>query len=658
MNKRFSLALLVGIVLCLLAVPTLTAQDMMYHESPMLTTRVEAGELPPVEERLPVEPQVTTPFGEIGTYGGEMRFGFTGGDPFWGGIYGVNNWERVANWTTDFSGVEPGIVAGWEISDDVTEYTFRLREGMKWSDGQPYSAEDWRFYIEDVLFNQDLRPGNPGGHSGGWLPSQGAEDFKFEVIDDYNVKFTFAQPNGTLLLQLAQWQGSHFAHYPSHFLKQFHTDYNDDVQALVDAEDGVEDWIGLFNKYANQSAEVNLFPQNPDMLEFSAKPTISPWMLVEEMGAGTTLRMERNPYYWRVDTEGNQLPYIDTFVAVQYQDSESRTFAMLNGDLDMLKDPGGDNRILYFDAVEEGRPLQIKTVTSDAGTTNTVQLNLNVEDPVLQEIFRNKDFRIGLSHAINREEIMEIVHFGQGQPSQVGPLESSPLYNEQLSYQYTEYDVDMANEYLDTVAPEKDGDGYRLRPDGERLSFVISIPNDYSYTTTYTQVGELVAGYWNEVGVEAIVNSMPGEQWVNNFLDNNMHAVIFTGEGGAGLNSILDPRYVVPGEYHGLWGNGFHAFRTNNPDASVKIEMTDEFGEQRARYEAVLTQPSLEEQIEAMKEVIQVAADEFWVMGISRPGPGYQPAHERLHNLPENHIGGWIPGTLKMMRPEQWYIAE
>jgi peptide/nickel transport system substrate-binding protein len=648
--------LILALLLLALAAPAIQAQDMVYHESPMLAERVAAGELPPVAERLPLEPQVTTPFNEIGEYGGEIRIGFTGGNPFWGGIYSINGWERVAAWKTDFSGVEPGIVAGWDISDDVKEYTFHLRKGMKWSDGVPYTTEDWRFYIEDILFNKDLTPGNPGGSSNGWLPAEGAEDFKLEVIDDYTAKFIFAQPNGTLLLQLAQWQGSHFSSRPAHFLKQFHAKYNPDVQALVAAESGVEDWIGLFNKYADQSVEVNIFPQNPDMLEYKVKPSLSPWILVEEMGTGTSLRMERNPYYWKVDTQGNQLPYIDSFVGIQYQDNESRTFAMLNGDVDYIKDPGGNNRILYFDAVDEGRPLKINTPINDAGTTNTVQLNLNVEDPVLREIFRNKDFRIGLSHAINRNEIIEIVHFGQGVPSQVGPLESSPLFNEQLAYQYTEYDVNLANDYLDKVVPNKDADGYRLRPDGQRLSFVISIPNDLSYTTTYTQVGELVAGYWSQVGVEALVNSMAAEQWTNNFLANRVDAVIFTGEGGAGLNSILDPRYVVPGEYHGIWANGTHGWRTNNPDATVKIELTGEFAEQRARYENVLVQPSQEAQIEAMKEVIQVAADEFWVMGISRPGPDYQPYHERLGNLPSEWIKGWIEGIEKIIRPEQWYI--
>jgi peptide/nickel transport system substrate-binding protein len=330
---------------------------------------------------------------------------------------------------------------------------------------------------------------------------------------------------------------------------------------------------------------------------------------------------------------------------------------MLNGDIDYMKDAPGEDRILFYDALDEGKPIKINAKNNDAGTTNTVQINLNNPDPVLQEIFRNKDFRIGLSHAINRPEVIEIAFFGQGVPAQVGPLEGSPLFSEQLAYQYTEYDVDLANEYLDKVVPDKDADGYRLRPDGERLSFVISIPNDLSYTGGYTQIGELVAGYWQAVGVDAVVNSMPGEQWQQNFLSNKIDAVIFTGEGGAGLNSILDPRYVVPGEYHGMWANGTNAFLTNNPDAEAKIPLEGVFKEQYDRYQNVLVQPSLDAQIAAMNEVIQVAAEEFWVMGISRPGPGYQPYSARLNNLPDVWVTGWIEGIEKIIRPEQWYLT-
>ena len=182
------------------------------QESPMLTERVAAGELPSLEERLPINPAVVEPLGDIGTYGGELRMGFVGSDPGWGGLWFVTGWENLVIWNPDFSGVAPNIAESWEVSEDVTEYTFHLREGMKWSDGEPFTADDIMFYIEDILFDPDLSPAGPGAD---WLPNEGAEDFRAEKIDDYTVKFIFAQPYGTFLYNLATWSGRHITFSPN-----------------------------------------------------------------------------------------------------------------------------------------------------------------------------------------------------------------------------------------------------------------------------------------------------------------------------------------------------------------------------------------------------------------------------------------------------------
>jgi peptide/nickel transport system substrate-binding protein len=329
---------------------------------------------------------------------------------------------------------------------------------------------------------------------------------------------------------------------------------------------------------------------------------------------------------------------------------------MANGDLDYIKDPG-DTRIFFFDAMDNGAPIKISNPISDGANTNSVQFNRNTPDPELAAIFANKDFRIGMSYAINREEIIEIVHLGQGTPAQIGPLESSPLYNEQLATQYTEYDVDLANEYLDKVAPEKDGDGYRLMPNGERLSFVFTVPNDLSYGANWVQVVELLIGYWDAVGVEVILNSVADDQFVELREQNVLEGTIYTGEGGAGLTAILDPRYYVPGDLFGMFGNGWQAWFTQSQEA-IQVEPPQEIKDLRAAFELVGQQPSQEGQIEKMKEVLQTAADEFWVLGISRPGPGHQPYHERLGNQPDEWIAGWIEGVQKLKYPEQWYIIQ
>jgi peptide/nickel transport system substrate-binding protein len=286
-----------------------------------------------------------------------------------------------------------------------------------------------------------------------------------------------------------------------------------------------------------------------------------------------------------------------------------------------------------------------------------VQFNRNAQDPVLAEIFTDINFRIGMSHAINREEIIEIVHFGHGEPSQAAPLESSPLYNERLATQYTEYSVELANQYLDMVVPDKDEEGYRLRPDGERLSIVFTVSNNLSYGTNWVQIAELLIGYWDAVGVEVILNSVADDQFVEQREQNNIEATMYTGEGGAGLTAMLDPRYYVPGELFGMYGNGWFYWYVNSQEATT-VEPPDDIKAIRAMYEEVGRQPTQEAQIAAMAELLEVAADNFWVLGISRPGPGFQPYNVRLGNQPSEWIAGWIEGVQKIKYPEQWYIIQ
>lgn len=639
--RPFLLLLLLTLLVAL--APLTLAQDMTYTESPIFADL----DLPSLDQRLPLNPAVVEPLVEQGEYGGTLRVGFVGTNPGWGGLWFMTGWENLVIWKHDFSGVDPNIAESWDVSDDTSEYTFHLREGMKWSDGTPFTADDIMFYIDDVLFNEEIMPGGPVAD---WLPADGADEFQAEKIDDYTVKFSFANPYGTFLFNLATWSGRHITWFPKHYLTQFHADYNENVDELVSQEDGVENWVALFNKKAaGPTEDIQLFYDMPE------RPLLFPWVITQPLGTGTTITLERNPYYWKVDSSGKQLPYIDTIIGTSYQDAESRTFAMLNGDLDIIKDPGSENRIIYFEAIEEGKPLAIGLPVSDGGNTNTIHFNRTVDDPVKAEVFANKDFRIGMSHAVNRAEIIEIVHFGQGEPSQAAPLESSPLYNEQLATQYLEYNVDLANEYLDKVLPEKDAEGYRLGSDGNRFSIIMSIANDLSYGTTWVQISELLIEQWRAVGIEVTLNSMPDTQFVENKKANNLEATLYTGEGGAGLTAILDPRYYTPFEYFGMYGNGWFAWYYAAQD-SVQVEPPDEIKALRDEYQKVLTAPSQEEQIELMSNVLQIAADEFWVIGISRPAPGYQPYHQRLGNIPETWIDGWIEGVQKLLYPEQWYL--
>jgi peptide/nickel transport system substrate-binding protein len=648
MKHKALFSLLVILLTVVLAAVPAFAQDG--GESPVLAEQVAAGTLPPLAERLPANPRVVEPLKEAGQYGGNLRVGFVGTSPGWGGLLYIAGWDQLMQWKADFSAAEPNIAESVDVSDDATEYTFRLREGMKWSDGEPFTADDIEFYVNDIMMNAEL---SPAGIGADWLPQLDDDRFKFEKIDATTFKFIFPHPNGSFLNSLATWSGREIAFYPKHYLMQFHKSYNPDgIDALVAAEDGVSDWVGLFNKKANRDDPTNF-------LNFPERPTLFPWVVTQALGTGTQLSLARNPYYWKVDSAGNQLPYIDEVTGISYQDGQARTLAMISGELDYIVDPGPENRITYFDALDSGAPIQIIENLWDGANTAAIQFNQTyTADPVLADIFANKDFRIGMSHAINRQEVIDIVFSGQGVPAQVGPLATSPLYNEQLTTQFVEFSVNEANAALDKVIPDKDANGMRLRPDGTPLQIIFTISNNLSFGTNWVQIAELLIGYWNAVGVDVQLNSVASAQFDEYRLQNNIQATIFVAEGGAGLIPMFDPRSYTPMEWHSYFGLGWYFWRVATPGAADPVEPPQDVIDARALYDAVGQQPTQELQLTQMQKVIQSAADNFWMIGISTPAANYQPINARLGNQPDSFTQGWIEGVTKLTYPEQWYIHE
>jgi peptide/nickel transport system substrate-binding protein len=643
----------VEVVVTATTLPTATPPPMpTYGESPMLAEEVKAGQLPPVEERLPANPRVIkTLTAEEGVYGGELRVGFTGTSPEWGGLLYIAAWEGLVQWTPDFNGYEYNLAENIEINSDVTEYTIHLRQGLKWSDGEPYTADDIMFYINDVMFNPDLSPSGPIAD---WLPTNMAQWFRAEKLDDFTVKFIFPRTYGTFMFWLAGWQGRMFTMYPKHYLMQYHKKYNPNVDELVKADGTVTDWMALFFKQGPDTwGNPGRYYTNVDL------PTLYPYITTQPLGTGTQLRMARNPYYWKVDERGNQLPYIDTILGISYQDNESKTLAMLNGDLDWNGDYDSTNRVLYHDAMAAGKPIQIKYPVSDGANVCSIHFNQTLSDTVKAEVYGSKDFRIGMSYAINRTEVIEILFDGQGEPAQVAPLKGSPFYIEGMDTQYTEYDVAKANEYLDKVLPNKGADGFRLGSDGKKFTVNFIVQNDLGFGTFYVQLAELLKGYWNAVGVDVLVGAQPGPQYTENQKKNLIEASIYTGEGGAGVTPILDPRYYAPLQGAGVFSQAWSVWRV--PDAtgaSVSIEPPQWAKDAYNLYLEVLSQPTWELQVAKMREVLQEAKDRFYVIGIARPGPMFYPFNIRLRGIPDTWYDGWNEGVQKLIYPEQWFLKQ
>lgn len=646
MKHRIVLVLVLTVFLSL-SLGFTSAQDMTYSESPMLAERVAAGTLPPVAERLPANPRVVDlPWSQVGTYGGDFRDPFVG-DAFWSSqMVFWTFWKGLVNWNEGYSDWVPNIAESVDVSEDATTYTFHIREGIKWSDGVPFTSDDVLFAINDIMGNEEL---NSGTFPAGWLKPGDAAPVA-EKIDDLTFSITFDVPYGMFLLNMAGWPGWELVTAPKHYLQQFHIDYNPDgIDELIAQTEGAEDWVSLFVAHSAVGPGTD-----PAIISRDVNyPTMFPWIYTQPMGTGTQFVAERNPYYYWVDEAGNQLPYIDRIVGSAYQDDQTMLVDVLAGQFDTMANTTDEQRPLFFEN-EATSGLKVYPTKSEGG--GTVSVNFNMTHPELGTIFSQKDFRVGVSYAINREEIIDIVYFGQGYPRQISPNEDSPLYNEQLSNQYLEYNVELANTTLDAVLPDKDADGWRLNPaTGEKLTVVLTVQTG-DYGLRFTDVGELLKQYLADVGIDVVVDVVANEVWTERRNDNSMEATIFTGEGGYGITAITDPRYFVPVHGQSIWGNGWNLWylEPNNPSL---VEPPQEIKDHIALYESVLQAPTSEQRLELMKQVLQTAADNFWVIGISSASDSYRPLSARLGNVPESWVNGWNPGGPAIAFPEQWYFS-
>lgn len=583
-------------------------------EAPELAKLVEAGKLPPLEERLPAHPYVYQPVESIGQYGGTWRRAILGGGDQHN-ILRTIGYHNLVRWNRDWSAVEPHVAESFTTSDDATTFTFKLRQGMKWSDGQPFTADDVMFWYEDVLKNKELTPAiDP-------LWSVKGEPVTVEKVDDYTVVFEFAAPYATFIDRIADGFGAPPTLYPKHYLQQFHIKYNPDGIADLVAKSGKANWVALFNTKVAPTWTVGYW-QNPEL------PTLHPWKLTNAYGAATRIVAERNPYYFGVDPEGNQLPYIDQVTYDQVDDIEVLVLKAINGEIDYqlrhLNDP--NNKAVLSENAERGG-YRFFDVGVASANQPTFYLNLTHKDPVKRAIFQNKQFRMALSHAIDREAVLDLVYLGQGTISQAAPREGSPFYIERLAKQYLEYDPDLANKLLDEAGfGKRSPDGWRLGPDGQPITFVIQATTGDGRIET----AELVTEYWRDVGINAQFRQVDRSLMTTALIGNDYDGYVWDSPGGL-IDAITDPRgyfpfnktviFIAP-----LWAEWFM-----NPSTGEKPPA--EIVEQMELYRTIDTLPDPQKRIERMKEVLEISADQFYSIGIRQPPTGFGIAKKTMHNV-------------------------
>jgi peptide/nickel transport system substrate-binding protein len=629
-----------GAVLLLPAIPAF-AQSAL-KEAPALADAVAAGTLPPLADRLPLNPMVVQPLDSIGQYGGDLRAALVGGGSL-NMMHRYQGYEPLVRYTADFTGVVPNVAESFEANADATAYTFKLREGHKWSDGQPFTTDDIMFFYEDVLLDPELTVSAPTP-----LRTLAGDIAKFEKIDQTTFRIVFPEPNGLLPLRLAWANDDRSTRTPRHYLEQFHIKYNPDADQIA-KDRGLTGWVQLFQIMSGISVDGEIF-KNKDM------PTLYGWKIVQPIGESAEFTIaDRNPFYFKVDTDGNQLPYIDRVTYAVMADNEVLLLKALQGEIDVLDQwiATPANRAVLYDGQQAGN-YGFYTTTSTEPNEMVFQFNMTHPDPVKRALFQNKDFRIAMSHALDRQAIIDTVFIGQGSPAQPSIRPEDPLYNEQLATQYTAFDPARANELLDTLMPNKDGEGYRLLEDGTRLTIVFEIDQARQ---TFVDSFQLVLPMFRAVGIDTQMRSMDRSLWTVRVREGgDFDATVHKFGGNSGISAVLDPRYYFPNTTEAFYAKGWQIWY-NNPDSPDAVEPGEETKRQFELYNEVRQTGDQARQQELMAEIIQIAADQFYAFGVTLPMDGYGIVSNRIHNLAPTMPNSWGYPTPAPTNPEQYFIS-
>jgi peptide/nickel transport system substrate-binding protein len=613
-----------------------------FREAPEFAARVASGALPPLAARLPETPLVITPLQQTGRYGGDWNHAIVGGGSL-SMLFRYQAYEPLLRYTPDWSGVTPNVAESFEGDAESRVFTIRLRRGMKWSDGQPYTTDDVKFWYDTVL--TDKRTAFIGQDH--WKTD--GQPARLEIVDAQTFRVTFARPNGLFPLLVAWAENDQTTRTPKHYLQQFHIDYNPKADELA-RQRGFDNWIPSF-----QSA-CGVQDDNTFFLNSSKRPCLNAWMFSVAPGENTEHAIAvRNPYYWKVDTAGNQLPYLDRIVYQLVADPQVLLLKTMQGQIDLMDQyiATPNNKAVLYDARAKGG-YDFYTLTSTEANVMCFVLNLNHNDPVKRKLFQTRDFRAALSLAIDRQALIDAVLVGQGAPAQPSIKPDDKLYNAQLATQFTEFDQVRANALLDTLVPKRDAAGFRLDESGRRLSVIFELDQSRS---VFLDIFQLAIPMFRDVGIDAQMRPMDRSLWetrVRQGRDFDAAAHQFGANGG--IAAMLDPRYYVPTDPNAMYAPGWQLWYRDrgNPNAIEPPELTRR---QLALYDRLKATADPAAQAALMKQILQLAAEALYVFGVSLPPDGYGVVKNTMRNVPRTMPNSFGWPTPAPTMPEQYFKA-
>jgi len=629
------------------AAPTKAAEPTKpaakYKESPQLAQLVKDGKLPAVDQRLPKNPLVI-PGDEVGVYGGVWRRGFTGPSDF----NGVNRviYDALVRFSPDGGKVDMKVAENVTSSSDFKTWTVKLRDGSKWSNGDPFTTDDIMFWYKDVLLNKDLMPAIPA-----WMQNKDKSTVEVKQVDPVTVQWIYKEPNTTFLLELANKDYGDRnvpVYLPSKYMKQFHAAYakKEDLDKMV-ADAKFKTWAELF---LDKVSPFNT-PERPGMAAWIASNRISDQVFI----------LKRNPYFVGVDKDGNQLPYFDEVQLKFFADAQSLNLAAIAGELDQQERHVAltNYPVLKENEQKQGK-YRVVLWSSLGGADADVTFNQTyAKDADLGKVLANKDFRIAMSYAINRKQIQEAVFLGTGEPRQPVAKKGHPYYpGDEYAYKFTEFNQKTANEMLDKMGlDKKDSEGFRLfAGTTKRVTVELSVIQALGFGPDSAQ---LIAKDWEKVGIKTNVQIRERALHFSLRESNDLQAEVWN-QDTAGFPFTGATKYDVRS---GIYGNTTYGprwydwYRSGGkegvePPAYIKqlVELADK---------AKTVGP--DEQAKVAQEMFKIWVDnmvEIGTVGLTAIDQGVAVINKDMRNVPTSVTKDWPLRTPGNLRPEVWFYKK
>src|SRR5499426_157893 len=616
-----------------------------FKEAPQLAELVKAGKLPPVQERIGQDPLVVKPLREIGKYGGTWRRGFTGPFDTSNGHRAAQN-DKLLYWDYTGTKIVPNIARAWEVSPDGKITTLMLRRGMRWSDGQPFTADDFVFWYQDVYNNKDLVP-TPLS-----VMTIGGKPIAIEKIDASTIRFVSPEPYHALPTVLASvWGIGHHARWgrdalggfaPAHYLKQFHPKYISKDELAKKVADGKFDgWVTMFKNKNDACRNVDL-------------PVVTPWKTISPITTPTWI-LERNPYSVWVDTDGNQLPYIDRIRMTLGENLEVINLRAVAGEYDSQARHIDISKLPVLLENQKKGAYRVHLDPSDQGADVGLFCNQSFDkDPEIAKWLSRREFRIALSHGIDRRQINETFVLGLGQTGSAAPGDRTPYFpGAEYKTLHTAYDVKRANEMLDKLGlTKKDAEGYRLRTDGGgRLRIELTT---YLGFLPFSRIAEMVVEHWKKIGIRGEVQELE-RGLATTRVRANEHQVYFETQWGADNIHGHFP-FIFPGNsgsplgpLYGTWYSSAGA-KGKTPPPRMR-ELMDKYRKSFGVKDA--------ERVKLAKDVWKIALDELWLIPVVSNSPasqGVRVIKNNVGNVPERLWNSAVSDNPHIAHTETWYF--